>query len=238
MMHVSGPGCATRCAILVGLAGQRGGLGADEPVAGYVLVSPGVDGDMILWWLACAGGDPAPSSPSPDSATDTAADTAPTAATGADSTAPLDPCEQGELQLEPGVGPYQVTPVGDGDVLVIIQGPQGGYHVDVAGIASPVTDLGLIVRPTLALDDGTPVAGEGDEIQVGFSVYDEAECRGSFADARMFVLSDAASLCAIAGRSATYRVEVESFDGRSVSASRDVVLDVDLLDPYTCETLP
>jgi len=200
---------------------------------------------LFLWLWACGGGgsDDDPATPTDDSSV------APTSATTADThtasetagptadTAP-DPCSVGPLSLVPGVGPYTVYPVADDDTLVIIQGPQGGYHVDVAGIVEPVTDFGAIVRPLLTLDDDTIVAGDGDVIQVGFSVYDADACRGQFADARMFVLSDAQSLCAIAGRTATYEVTVETFDGRTTTEARTVVLEIDLLDPYTCDTLP
>ena len=207
---------------------------------------------MILWLWACAGGDgdvPAAPDPSTTPSTlstglDTGLDTGhgtgtsrPTAAT-ADTGELPDPCAEGELAYQPGVGPYVVYPVADGDDLTVVQGPQGGYHVDVAGVVAPVTDMGLIVRPLLSLADGTIVAGEGDVIQVGFGVYDPPTCEGSFADARMFVLSDAASLCAIDGRPAVYRVEVETFDGRSTVVERAVTLRIDLLDPYTCDDLP
>lgn len=195
----------------------------------------------VLLIFACSGdAGPAPD-PSGDSgslsvgASGITGSTGSTGDTGGGS--PTDPCREGELQFAPGVGSYDVFPLQAGDVLTIIQGPQGGYHVDFAGVVSPVPDVGIILRPLLTLDDGVIVAGEDDVIQAGFFRYDEPTCTGEFSGTRMFVLSDASALCALVGRDATVSLQLEDFDGRSASTELAVTLDVDLIDPYTCATI-
>ena len=133
-----------------------------------------------------------------------------------------------------GVGAYAFEPIGDGAVLTVIQGPQGGYHVDWAGLVAPVPDVGVILLPTVTLDDGTVFATTERGIQDTFDLHDAATCTGTFTGSRMFVDGDAASLCALEGAAATVALEVQDFGGRSTATAFGVTLAVDLLAPYDC----
>jgi hypothetical protein len=195
---------------------------------------------LLALILACSGDrtDDAPSGgDSADPSVGPTVDSGHTGSIGPTGTSP-DPCREGALAYEPAVGSYEVVPLEEGDVLTVIQGPQGGYHVDFAGVASPVPDVGIIVRPLVTLDDGTILAGEDDVVQAAFADYDPDTCSGSFIGVRMFVLSDAATLCSHEGQAATVDLVVEDFDGRSTSVSLGVTIGIDLLEPYDCQSLP
>lgn len=165
--------------------------------------------------IACSGSDDAGSTPSTSTA-----DTGPT---------PEAVCLEGELSLAPFLGSYGLTPlVEDGDLLMQ-QGPQGGYHVDVSGVISPIPSTGVVVRGTLTVDgDGTVVAAT-DGVQVAFVRWEA--CEGEFQGARVFldVALDAEILCGFVGEPATFELEVEDLvTGRSVAQTFGVTLDLAL----------
>ncbi len=192
---------------------------------------------MLFWLaLACSGSDGG----DPDGSTDAATDTPSITETGAgDTGTPTgsttgDPCEVGELIHVPTVGSNEEVPLEDGLTLVLQQGPQGGYHIDMNGSLEPVPDVGVVVLAEVLLDDGTQIAF-ADGAQAAFLTW--SDCRGVYTKARMFWNSelDAPELCDFAGRAATMTQTVEDLaTGRTVSASFDVVFDVVLFD-RTCD---
>ena len=171
---------------------------------------------------ACAGSEPAPDPVDASSPTETE--------TGLVDSATDAVCLDGPLVHTPTIGSYETTPLVDGLVVVLQQGPQGGYHIDMNGTLSPVPDVGVVVVAELLLDDGTQVAYT-DGAQAAFSTW--SDCEGAYVQARMFWNStlDAPTLCGFAGRSATFTQTVEDLGSdREIAASYDVVFDVALFE--------
>ncbi len=185
----------------------------------------------IVLALACTGSDA-----DPPSGEGTGAFTEDSGSTGDPTDAETTVCREGELQHVAAVGSYEQQPLFDGQTVVLTQGPQGGYHVDMNGVVSPVPDVGVVVAAELRLDDGTQVAFT-DGAQVAFE--DWADCEGAYVQARMFWNSslDAATLCSFVGREATMDQTLEDLaTGRMVSGSYAVSFDVALFHG-TCADL-
>jgi hypothetical protein len=179
---------------------------------------------FLLYALACSGSDGDDGTPS----------ATPTADTADSATAP-DPCEDGDLQFVPSIGTYDLAPLFDGGPLVIQQGAQGGYHVDVGGSLGPVPDFGALVIGTLTLDGLVLASTEG--AQVAYS--DWAECQAGFQGARIFMDSTLSgpTLCGFVGQQATFDLRVEDLvTERAYVASYIVLLEL-VLSSGSCESL-
>jgi len=147
-----------------------------------------------------------------------------------------DVCLEGDLVHVPTVGSYEQEPLVDGMTLVLLQGPQGGYHIDMNGRIEPVPEVGVVVEAELLLDDGTQVAFT-DGAQAAYTTW--TDCVGVYGQARMFWNSelDATALCGFVGQPATMAQTVEDLgSGRVVSHQFDVVFDVALFNG-TCADL-
>ncbi len=183
---------------------------------------------LLLLALACSGSDPDP----PVDTTDTVdSDTGSVMDSVQD-----DVCLQGDLLHVPTVGSYEQEPLTDGMTLVLLQGAQGGYHVDMNGRIEPVPEVGVVIAAELLLDDGTQLAFT-DGAQAAYTTW--TDCVGLYGQARMFWNSelDATTLCGFVGRPATMTQTVEDLGTeRAVSGVFDVVFDVALFNG-TCADL-
>jgi hypothetical protein len=174
---------------------------------------------ILILALACSGSEADPPTGSTPSGSDSGV---------VDSVEAL--CSRGDLAHDPTVGSYEQVALADGLTLVLQQGPQGGYHVDMNGRVEPVPDVGVVVVAELLLEDGTQVAYT-DGSQAAFSTWDD--CVGVYEQARMFwnAQLDAATLCSFVGLPATLTQTVEDLGSdRTISASFDVVFDVVLFN--------
>ncbi len=92
------------------------------------------------------------------------------------------------LSLGTGVdGFVQLT---EGDPVTMVHGPQGGWHMDVAGeVQHAVQDVSVLAVVT-ALDAPTPtvIAGADGGLQyIALAAYDDESCSGAFWGLRAFV---------------------------------------------------
>jgi hypothetical protein len=93
------------------------------------------------------------------------------------------------LGLTLGQGEFAYEETSDGDPFNIVFGPQGGFHVDLAGITSGSSNLVGLLPNISRVSDGTQLAGIGQEndAPVLLAGYDEATCTGTFFKARAFM---------------------------------------------------
>lgn len=146
-----------------------------------------------------------------------------------------DACAVSPLTVEVGGGESSFRPLTDGADVVIVHGPQGGWHVDVAGVVGHARQT-VAVRPRLVLEaDGTQLAGDQQDEYVALADYDVGACTGRFWGRRAFVDdvqgTDQAFICELEGAVATLSVEVrDPQDERLATDEIRVVLRVDPVD--------
>jgi hypothetical protein len=163
-----------------------------------------------------------------DSGTDTDTDTDGTTAS----------CTDDPLTLELGTGELVFEALVEGGDVQMVHGPQGGWHVDVAGLVGGSSQE-VSILPSLVIpgQGDLQVAGDQQPEFVALASYDDATCAGEYFGVRAF-LDDVATppggltyqefICSLAG-AATLEVTVEDIaNGDSVTESIGVTL---LADP-------
>ena len=101
-------------------------------------------------------------------------------------------CLADGIDLDPGTGIEAFEALLDGDDMVMVHGPQGGWHIDVAGRVSNTEQLiGIQVSFTDSAT-GNLVGGDQQETRTALVGWDETSCSGDFYGTRIFVddLSD------------------------------------------------
>jgi hypothetical protein len=146
-----------------------------------------------------------------------------------------------------GTGEGAYRPLADGEAVQIVHGPQGGWHLDTAGLVGGSSGQ-VSVRPRVVLDDGTPIAGDQQPQYLALVGYGGGSCEGTFYGVRAF-LDDGAGgtgaaggtgsplegICPLAGRRATVTVEVGDLaTEEGVEGSVEVVLELDPRDVDAC----
>lgn len=180
-------------------------------------------GSPWIPWLAlsaagCTGArgadatDPTvPDAVSSDADTDTDTGTAPSATgstggTGDTGDTAVDPCAVPAVQLGNGADAH--LPLADGDEVIVVHGPQGGWHVEVSGLVTG-TGATVGVLPALTrLSDGLKLAGYQQGAALALVPAETGACGGTFWGVRAYV-DDAlpaddpdAFICALAGERA------------------------------------
>lgn len=156
-------------------------------------------------------------------------------------TTPSGACASGDISLDIGSGDEIYAPLADGDPVTIVHGPQGGWHVETAGLVKrsekDISILPVITLPDLDLQITTNSQPEFKAL-VG---YDAASCEGTFTGTRAFIDAkagpgtDQQNICALAGRTMSLSITVSDIvSGRSHTSTVSVVAALDPLDVPEC----
>ena len=91
------------------------------------------------------------------------------------------------LFVELGEGDTSFTPKAEGDTFTLVHGPQGGWHIDVAG---SVSGTGALVRVHTSVVDpatGIEIGGPGQENDSAIQLASFTDCTGTFVKSRVFL---------------------------------------------------
>lgn len=177
----------------------------------------------LLLAIGCPTDDGS-SPPPPPGGTATTGDTGP----------PPDPCGPPTYVL--GVNGRDHEPLTEGAPVVLVRGPQGGWHVDLTGEVRNVgfrVDVSGVVTLT---DDSTRLTLEAPPLGVTLMPAPD-RCGGTFTGVRLFVArpddsdfgSDLAFVCSLGGRPLQVRGEIRTPEGATLVTE---IAGVVSLDPY------
>jgi len=96
-------------------------------------------------------------------------------------------CLADGIAVDPGTGIDSYVGIQEGDDMVMVHGPQGGWHIDVGGRVNHTEELVSIEATFTNLADGTLIAGDQVESRVALVNWDDAGCSGDFYGQRIFV---------------------------------------------------
>lgn len=157
-----------------------------------------------------------------------------------DEGSPPDPCASEDMTLAVGWGKDVYAPLADGDVVQMVHGPQGGWHVESAGeVRWSMREIGIL--PSLVdLETSRVLTTNALASFEAMGVYDEASCGGTFTNVEAFLSADGPgepiqNICALAGREVELSIEItELLTGRTARDSAVVVLALDPIDEPVC----
>jgi hypothetical protein len=147
-------------------------------------------------------------------------------------------CGGASMSLDVGSSEVAFEPVADGAQVQLVHGPQGGWHLDVAGAVTGAGQEVAIMPRVLATTRGDlQVAGDQQPDFIALAGYDDDRCAGEFFGVRAYIddvgtapdgLTYLEFVCSLAGE-ALLEVTVEDIaTGVSVTESVSVTL---LSDP-------
>lgn len=145
----------------------------------------------------------------------------------------------------PGTGAEMYLPLDDLDPVVMVHGPQGGWHVETSGLVSGSTAEVSVLPTIVQKSTGVQLAGVQQEQYIGLVDYDDEVCDGSFFGVRAFLDDTFGELdaytnpqdviCGLAGELLTLTVTVMDLNTlQSASASVDVTATLDANDIQIC----
>lgn len=156
-------------------------------------------------------------------------------------------CTSASIALDVGTGQEGYVPLEDGDTVTMVHGPQGGWHVESAGlVANSATDVTILPRirsESLGID----ITGTQQTEFVGLVDYDDGSCAGVFYGIRAFVETDRPSgpsglafVCGLEGETVTLSIAVgdlgdEGEPVRETTNEVDVILALDPKDVPDCQ---
>lgn len=118
-------------------------------------------------------------------------------------------CAHGELTVALGTGITEYQPLDPGDEVMMVDGPQSGWHMDVAGL---LIDAPEVVQVDVAVFDAQGQVWFGDQAtnRIALVGWDDSACEGSFYGVRAMSVPqlDIDTVCALAGQPATVEVTV------------------------------
>jgi hypothetical protein len=156
-------------------------------------------------------------------------------ATAPPSADPARTCQTGGLSLTVGTGAEAFRALAAGDPLALVHGPQGGWHLEAAGLVEQTTGL-VAITPSLRvpeLDDLVLV--EANPVYYALVGHDPSRCEGSFLDVRGPVQADQDLICALEGLTLVYEVTVSDLEaGTETTATVEVVAELGDLDAELC----
>ncbi len=93
------------------------------------------------------------------------------------------------LEVSLGEGAFAYAPREDGDAVTLVHGPQGGWHVELAGEVRGSRGAVRLVPSVVEATQQVSIAGEGqeDEPPVQLSGWSASTCAGTFYGFRVFV---------------------------------------------------
>jgi len=190
----------------------------------------------VCWSVAligCPGGEP---KGDPTTADPTPTTTDPTTST------PAVQCAAGATAVTPGTGRELVVALADGDPVIMVHGPQGGWHIELAGL---VAETGELVSVEAVFTDpatGLPVAGvEQVANRIALVDWDPSTCAGDFYGVLVFLDDvDQSVVCDLAGVTLQLDVTVTGLEANPpivATASVAVRAELDPLDVDLCAAL-
>lgn len=163
--------------------------------------------------------------------------------TGDTSSDPVDACTLGDITVAPGTGASAYLPLAEGDHVTMVHGPQGGWHIESAGLVGNATPE-VAVHPVITVPEmgDLEVSGTQQGAFIALSGYDEASCTGNFFNVRAFLDTDRATgpsdidfVCSLAGKTLAFSIEVSDISGARMSVGTvNVIADPDPADAATC----
>jgi hypothetical protein len=142
----------------------------------------------------------------------------------------LPACASGDIALDVGAGELAYEPLVEGDILTIVHGPQGGWHIETAGFVQ-YSAREISILPVIRTEDGQPVTTNSQPEFKALVGYDDATCEGTFFNTRAFV--SWADICELEGQTLELTLTVGDItSGRETTA---VVRFVAALDPIDVE---
>ncbi len=157
---------------------------------------------------------------------------------GGDSDEPVvEGCFADPMTLTPGTGAEMFVELSEGDPVTIVHGPQGGWHIDIAGVAQHTSQNVSILTVITAIDQPTPTVmagagGSADAALIALAAYDDALCSGMFWGVRAF-LDDFAPpagsdpqevICALEGERVEIAITVTELPAEGSTSAPDSVL--------------
>ena len=152
-------------------------------------------------------------------------------------------CLADDLGLSLGTGVLEYSPVSENDDITIVHGPQGGWHIDVAGRLSN-TGQEVSIAPTVTLlETGDQLAGDQNPSLQAIVDYDADACTGDFFGLRAFIddfspqddLPYQAFVCSLGGKQLALSVRVTDFaTNRTVVEEVTLVAAHDAVDQENC----
>lgn len=102
-------------------------------------------------------------------------------------TTTLPACNGLAAEIGEGEFGYEVRNPGDG--FTMVHGPQGGWHMDIAGVVTGSNGVVRVQSFVTADSTSTQIAGAGQENDTPLQLagYDESICSGSFFKGRTFI---------------------------------------------------
>ncbi|MBX2798672.1 MAG: hypothetical protein KTR31_13405 [Myxococcales bacterium] len=151
-----------------------------------------------------------------------------------------DPCMD-EMSLAVGTGSTGFHPLGSGDPLQMVHGPQGGWHVDLSAAVGN-TFQSVEVRSELTVPDigTTPIAGGDEHVDfVGLVAYDELTCAGEVWSVQVLIDNfkpvNITRICGLHGKEAVFEVTVRDVQtDQAVTESVEVRLQASQQDLAFC----
>jgi hypothetical protein len=152
------------------------------------------------------------------------------------------------LGVTVGTGATSYEPLQDGASVTMVHGPQGGWHVETAGLvtasAVEVSVLPRIVAPSL---EDLQIAGDQQPTYLALALYDAAVCEGQFYGVRAYLddvdpsalgMNFQEFICSLEGVELELSVDVSDLSTQeTASSSVTVVAQLDSSDVQTCASL-
>lgn len=149
------------------------------------------------------------------------------------------------VDIDVGVGEFVFEPLDDEtDGILVVFGPQGGWHIDIAGAVSGTGQEVAVEAPIITLvDEGIQIAGGNEQpTYLPLTGYDPATCTGTFAGARTFVddhLPDIpydAWVCSLEGDLAEVVLTVSDLNTMEITGTNAAIGTIVLDETFKQET--
>ncbi len=137
-----------------------------------------------------------------------------------------------------GTGITEYQPLDPGDGMMMVDGPQSGQHIDVAGL---LLDAPEVVQVDVAVSNTNGRVWFGDQAtrRIALVGWDDTACEGTFYGARALSVPelDMATVCALTGQPAIVEVTVSDLlasDPAPVTEVLEIAFELDPKDDAAC----
>ncbi|MEQ1502186.1 MAG: hypothetical protein ABMB14_08140 [Myxococcota bacterium] len=154
-------------------------------------------------------------------------------------------CSAGDLAVDIGTGADVYQALADGDVVTMVHGPQGGWHVETAGLVTQAQS-DVSIHPQILVPDLSGLMISGTQ-QASFNAlvgYSDTTCEGTFFGVRSFIDpasdtswtgTDQEFICSLEGLTLEFSVEVKDIaTDRSTTDTVSVIANLDPADVPNC----
>jgi len=152
-------------------------------------------------------------------------------------------CHDGPLELSVGTGAIMFEPLSTGSPVTIVHGPQGGWHIDIAGEVTGTTDIVEVASVITLASSGDAIAGDQQPTRIALSDWDDAGCTGNFFGITTYVddipSTDQQAICDMEGETLTIELTVTDLSAPSITITEvlDVTMALDAIDVKPCSTM-